>query len=402
MNPENSKSKHSLVLYFGLALLIGCAMGIINPIATTHMTTHNASSVWIGAISSAYFIFLSIGAILSVYRFKGKNVKSLMIIGLAAAAVCAALFSILNNILLWLLLMAFMGMGISFNMTGVQAILHIVSNTNNRGVISGLYSFFFAVGFIVSSVIGPVIYEAVTWGAFLIGTACLLIDAALVYFFVKDVVAIPIMLEEKIIDKIQLPLSCAFVYGFSETTLVTLYPMFLINQHYSLQHMGLFLAVFVVGSLTGVLPVTWLSDRVGRKKIMAACMALSCFAVFGIVWYGGYESRMFFSFLTGFAIGPLYPLSLALSVEAVKEKDLASATSFFTFSYGFGSASGPFLTSIIIYFYGDKHIFTICLVLFTAFLIFFTYKAFREKSERLHAKGEINNAKKKKGEYKTL
>lgn len=399
MNQDNLKSKHVMALYFILALLIGCAMGIINPIATTHMTTCNTSSVWIGVISSAYFVFLSIGAILSVLKLKGKNVKSLMIAGLITAAVCAALFPVLNNIFLWLLLMALMGIGISFNMTGVQAILHSVSNKNNRGVVSGLYSFFFAVGFIVSSVIGPAIYEAVSWAAFLVGTACLLIDATLVYFFVKYVVTIPVALEEKIIHKIQLPLFSAFVYGFSETTLVTMYPMFLINQHYDLKKMGFFLAVFVVGSLVGILPVTLLSDRVGRKKILAGCMALSCFAVLGIVLFGGYESRLFFSFFSGFVIGPLYPLSLALSVEEVKENDLASATSFFTFSYGFGSAAGPFMTSLLIYLYGDKHIFTMCLVLFFAFLIYLTFKTFQEKFNSLYAKGELKNEKTKKRKF---
>ncbi len=392
MLKEFEKSKIYRLFLFFIAFLVGCAMGVINPIASTHMTEMNTSGIWVGIISSTYYIFLSAGAILAVYRLKGKNMKSLMTIGLLTASISSFLFPILNGHLFWWLLMALMGIGISFNMTGVQTLLHSVSDEKDRGIISGLYSFFFAVGFIISSVAGPVIYGFSSLAAFSIGSLCLIVDSAMVFFLINTVRSIPVALEGKIIRSILSPLFGAFIYGFSETTLITLYPVFLLNQHYSLNQMGTSLAVFVAGSIVGILPLTWLSDRTERKKVVAACMIAAILTVFGIVMFDNFLIRLVLSFLAGFAIGPLYPLFLSVTIESVRESDIASGTSFFTFSYGFGSAVGPFLTSVFMQFLGNSHIFTMCLAFFIAYILLMVFKRFT-KGDLVTGKGGVRDAK---------
>lgn len=373
-----------------VSLMMGLAMGIINPLATTHMTKNNIEEILVGIISSAYFLFMAIGSVYVYKKQRGKNIKKLLISGLTLTAVSALLFPFAGNCFLWFLLMSFMGTGISLNMVGIQTAMHSVTDSNNKALVSGIYSFCFAFGFVISAVIGPVVYENVAWMAFFMGSLGLCIAAVLIGFKLKDMLIMPEDIgqtsEKTVISKIPLALFGAFAYGFSETTLVSLYPLFMNRLNFNSIQSGYALGIFVVGSILGSIPITYLADRIGRKKCLALIISVSLIPIIGIMFYDSFTAKMLFSFIAGFTIGPVYPLSLALSVEDLKSEELISGTAFFTFFYGIGSTAGPFLSSVAMRCFGNRYIFSITLLIFV-FMLFVMIKT------NIRLRGKAKNEK---------
>lgn len=365
---------------YSIAFLVGAAMGIISPLATTHMLKHGAGNLWIGTVSSSFFLFLALGSIYAGQKMRGKDISLLIISGLLFTSLCSIVFPLINHPIIWLGLMSMMGIGISFNLVGLQTALHKLTEDRTRAVVSGIYTLCYALGLVVSAVAGPIIYESNEWLPFSLSGICLVLGASLIYTMLKGVLVLPAFSEEKVFRKILVPLYGVFAYGFSETTLVSLYPMFLLHQNIDLHQVGYGLGIFVIGSIIGAVPVTYLADKLGRDKTLAFCLVISIIAILGIILYSSFTIKLIFSFIAGFTIGPVYPLTLALSVQNLSEKELPSGTSLFNVSYGFGSAAGPFLSSLVMGAFGNNYIFSLCLLLFVSLLI--RMVAFKKESSK--------------------
>lgn len=359
------------IIYF-IGLFIGIAMGIINPLASTHLKENNVGSLWIGMISSSFFLAMSMASMFINKKLRNKGIKETILLGGVISAVASVIFPFESNLYILLLLMLIIGFGIGLNMVGIQTILQELIREDIRGVISGVYSLNFAVGFVLSSVAGPVIYQAKTWIPFMIATAALLLCPLIVKVSFQEKLIFQEMPQVKMHKKISIGLQGAFLYGITETTLTTLYPVFLIHQGYSLSDTGYALGIFVVGSIVGTIPITYVSDRFGREKILLLSIFTSVFTILGISAFSNFTLRLIFSFLSGFIIGPLYPVALAVSVQNLNKEEIALGTSLFTYFYGMGSTVGPLISSMAMSLLGDDYIFSICLVLFTLF-IFMTY-----------------------------
>ncbi|MDT3424986.1 MFS family permease [Paenibacillus forsythiae] len=355
-------------IIYSIALLVGASMGVINPLSTTHMTASHGDEIWIGVISSSYFLFMALGSVFADRTMRGSHVKRVITSGLLLTAICASLFPLFTLNGVWLGLMSLMGIGISCNMVGMQTALHNLSNANSLGTINGIYSLCFALGLIVSAALAPQVYSEFTWLPFVFSSLCLMLAAGVIHFKLTGLLVLPERAREKIISKITLPLFGAFVYGFSETIVVSLYPLYLIREHVAVSRTGYALSIFVVGSIIGLLPLTCLADRMGRRKCLAVCVFLSMLAVTGIVAASDISLKMLYSFAAGFMIGPLYPLSMALAVQDLPGSERSSGNAWFTTFYGFGSAAGPFFSSVVMDIWGHRHIFTASLLLFCLFL----------------------------------
>ncbi|OPX43970.1 putative MFS-type transporter YcaD [Ruminiclostridium hungatei] len=363
-----------------IALMVGLAMGVINPLATTHMTRNNVSEVWVGAISSSYFLFMALGSIFIYKKQRGKDIRKILILGLILAAICSIGFPLSENRALWFLLMGLMGAGVSLNLVGIQTAMQNATDSGNKALVSGIYSFCFAVGFVISSLVGPMLYECAAWIAFLMGSVSLCSAAVFINFKLKNLLTIPTYSEGKIFSKITLALFGAFAYGFSETTLVALYPLFMLRLNFGLSQVGYALGIFVIGSIIGTIPVTYLADKFGRKKCLGLTIFFSLFAIIGVMYFNSFGSKLIFSFIAGFTIGPIYPLSLSLSVQDLIQEELMPGVALFTFAYGIGSAAGPFLSSGAMRYLGNNYIFSISFIIFMILILYIAITSKYSKS----------------------
>ncbi|MFA9456746.1 MFS transporter [Halalkalibacter sp. AB-rgal2] len=370
---------------YHIALLVGFAMGTIVPIATTYMTQLQTSSVWIGVISSSFFLTMALGSIYLVRTINGKDVSIIIILGLVTTAICSMIFPFVQSTITWLVLMSLMGMGISFNLVGVQTAMHSLTQSDSKALVSGVYSLFFACGFVISAISGPIIYDWNNWMPFFIASFALFVTSWFIYLKLKGAIIVPHNQKRNVFTRVKLPLYGAFVYGFIETTVIALYPMYLLMRGIEITMIGFAFGIFVFGGVIGTIPVTYLADRIGREKCYGLTVAISVLSIIGIMTFTSFTGILIFSFITGFAVGPLYALSLALTVQDLKNDELSSGTALFTFTYGIGSAAGPILSAIAIQLFGVNHLFTISLLFFLLLFIQLTLTqlTIKKKTEQI-------------------
>lgn len=351
-----------------MAFLIGSAIGIIIPLTTTHMSKNHVSNVFIGVIESVYFLTIALGTILINKKMKNRDLKKLISLGLLVSAISTLSFPVLSSVAVWFVLMALMGFGVSFHLVGTQTARHSFTEDSIRGVVSGVYTLFFAFGFAFGTIAGPKIYEENIWLSFIIGASFLASVALLLYLKIKIKLTISASSNKNVIKKIFLSLQGAFLYGFIENTITAMYPLFLLQHKFTLSQMGYALGMFVIGGTVGTIPITYIGDKIGREKGLIISVLISIVAFLGIIIFDELTYKLLFSFISGIGIGAIYPISMAMGVQGLDNDEIISAASNFNLFYSFGCAAGPVLSSIAMNILGNNYLFSISLILLIAFL----------------------------------
>ncbi|UZW13320.1 MFS transporter [Clostridium pasteurianum] len=355
------------VIYL-MALLIGSAIGIIIPLTSTHMLKNNVSELLIGIIASIYFLAVALGTVFINKKMKNKDLRKLIAVGLIISSVCTILFPFISGGILWLILMAVMGFGVSFHLVGTQTALHSFANDSIRGLVSGIYTLFFAFGFALGTIGGPKLYEMNIYMSFAAGALSLIIAAFIVILKIKVKLFIYGESKGDIIKRISLSLQGAFSYGFIENTIASMYPIFLFKYNFTLSQMGYALGMFVIGGIVGTIPISYTSDRIGREKGLIIGVIISLIGFMGIIEFDGFTYKLFFSFVCGIGIGAIYPVSMAIGIQGLNKEEIISAASDFTFFYSFGCAAGPAVSSLAMDRLGNNYLFSLSLILLIALL----------------------------------
>lgn len=355
------------VIYL-MALLIGGAIGIIIPLTSTHMLKNNVSELLIGVIASVYFFTVALGTVFINQKMRNKDLKKLIALGLVISSICTVIFPFIFGVVLWMLLMAVMGFGVSFHLVGTQTALHSFSENSMRGVISGIYTLFFAFGFAAGTIGGPKLYETNVYISFIAGALCLMIAAFLITLRIKVKMFISGESKGNIIKRIALSLQGAFSYGFIENTIAAMYPVFLLKYDFTLSQIGFALGMFVIGGIIGTIPISYAADKLGREKGLIIGVIISLIGFIGIIGFHGFIYKLIFSFICGIGIGAIYPVSMALGVQGLNKEEIISAASNFTFFYSFGCAAGPALSSLAMNTLGNNYLFSLSLLLLLVLL----------------------------------
>lgn len=355
---------------FLMAFLIGGAIGIIIPLTSTHMTQQNASALVIGVVASIYFFAIAFGTVFINKKMINIDLKRFIAIGLIIGAVCTILFPLINNSIYWFIIMGFIGFGVSFHLVGTQTALHLLSDNSIRGMTSGIYTLLFAFGYAIGTIGGPIIYEKSVMMAFLMGALFLVVAAIIVVAEIK----IKLIVEEKKnkakgYKHLDLSLQGAFIYGFIENTIASLYPVFLIKNSFSVEQMGMALGIFVIGGILGTIPITYIGDKFGREKGLILCLLVSILALLGITSFDTLTYRLIFSLIAGVGIGAIYPTCMALGTENLKQEEITTKAARFTFFYSFGSAAGPVVSALIMNKFSNKYLFSISIGFLVILLI---------------------------------
>ncbi len=130
---------------------------------------------------------------------------------------------------------------------------------------------------------------------------------------------------------------------------------------------SIFMACFMVGSLFTQWPVGYISDRVGRRGVMAALSAVSiicCLAI--MVLPRGELSFYLLAALIGGAAMPMYSVCIAYANDRLEPQQIVAASGALVMAAGIGSMTGPIVISYFMdlldvnfYFWGIAAVFAI-------------------------------------------
>jgi MFS family permease len=292
-----------------------------------------------------------------------------MMLGFALMGAIAPLFPLTDQLSLWFIIRIFMGFACCLYLVSGQTALNSFCNDRNRAIVNGLDALFFSLGFGIGPIIGSVFYHLSPFITFSLGGTLILSGIVVVYFGLPERTVSFQSLKLGIFQKLALPLQGGFAYGFSVATFVSLYPVYLLRNHYEIAQIGYTFAVFIVGGLLATIPVTYLADRMGKNKILLASVCLVICTIISLSISKDFLATQILAFFMGAGMSPIFPLSLALIGERLPLADLSSGSALFTAVYGIGCTAGPILSSIAMQFLGDSYFFSFMLAIFVLFCL---------------------------------
>jgi len=363
LSPERSSlpSSMSLLTLYGLSFLFGVTVGIFNPLMSTFMEQHQVSQLWIGATSTVYFLTIALVTPVVERLLRKLGIRLILFLGCLLMMLSAPLFPLTSFLGLWFVIRIVMGLGVCAYLIGGQTALNLFCRDQNRASVSGLYFLAMGLGFIGGPAIGSYLYQISPSLAFLIGGGVSLGAMVIVWIFIPSSLRVETVSRPAffhLLKHFQFPIHGIFAYGMAEATLITLYPVFLLKQNYTVTQMGFALSIFVVGSLISTVPVTKIADKYGKVRILFICICVGIIASIGLITLTDYHLLLLFSGLAGASIGPVYPLCLALVGEQVSQGDVGAGTALFTTTYSLGNATGPILAAFLMESLGNSYIFS--------------------------------------------
>ncbi|AFZ56824.1 MFS transporter [Anabaena cylindrica FACHB-243] len=354
-----------------IALLSGTSLGLFNPFISTLMAQYQVSDLWIGANSTVYFLMIALGTPLVAKILHRIGLRKTMMLGLILMGISAPLFPWTTQLSLWFVIRIIMGFGCCLYLVCGQTALNYFCHDSNRAITNGLYALAFSLGFGIGPVIGSSLYNISPKLTFSLGSLLIICGIVAVSLGLPEK---PVVFQAtariKLMKKLKLPLQSAFAYGFTEATLVSLYPVYLLQQNYSVEQIGLTFAVFVFGGLIATVPITHLADRFGRLKILLATMCVALLSILSLGIVTNNITIQILTFIIGASVSPILPLSIAMMGDELSRNELSSGSALLTTIYSFGCTLGPILSSLIMQIFGRNQVFILSA---TTFIIIASY-----------------------------
>jgi MFS family permease len=347
-----------------VSALAGTATGIFNPLTSALLAAHGIHTQAIGLVSSVFFMFAFLATPLARWALQRHGARACIVVGMVLTAGAAVLLPLMGSLPGWLAARALMGVGIGLYMVGGQTALGHLVNDAQRSVASALQALAFGLGMGVGPLLGTALYATAPSLAFFAGAALLLAGVPVAYWLLPSLrlQAQPPRLD--LARGLALPLHAVFAYGVAEATLLTMYPVFLLQQSHGVGNIGVAFAAFVAGGLVSSLPLSHLSDRIGREKVLLGCALAGVVASGSLVFAHHPMLVAALSMLTGASLGPVYAIALAVMAQRVAHADLGAGAALFTAAFNLGSMVAPWLSGLIMARWGAQQVFTLTAILF--------------------------------------
>ena len=361
--------RHLVGLYI-ISFLSGFSMGIFNPLISILMEQKGIGQIWIGANSTVYYLMIAVFAPLAGLLIKRFGINTVIVAGLVTTAISTSFFPGTDNLPLWFIIRALMGLGVCFYMVGGQTGLNVYANEEKRGVIVATHGASFGIGFMISPMLGTLLYSHFPRGAFFFGAGIIISGILAVVFLLPNrKIASHQSLSMKVFSKISIPLHGAFIYGALEGIIVTLLPVYLLRQNFPVSMAGIPITLFMIASGIGMIPVSYFGDRFGRSRVLFISAAIGLSTLLAMILINHSYTIVASSVILGLTLGTFFPVTLAMIGERLDASEMHSGSGFFTAFFSYGCAAGPFCSSIAMERFGDSYIFSLLIVLLLTLII---------------------------------
>ena len=341
--------------------------GIMITYIGVYLKQAGASSFSIGLINSAFFL----GAIASSI-FSQKIISTIGHIrsfaSFAALMVIAFLLhSVYLNEFFWGFLRLISGFSFYALLIIVESWLNEKSSNSQRGQILAIYTIIFY----LSTALGQLfltIPKDFEFFVFTVGSVLVLFSLITIAMTkIKEPILKPFEQYSfpKLYSIVPLALTGSFIGGFFVGSFFTMLPLTILHKFDSTTILSIFMSLTLIGGLVSQWPIGKLSDKYGRRKLIAFCGFFTAFVSLLFIIVPELNSYYYIlALLLGVTIFAIYPLSLARANDVLDEnKDMVEISRALLFAYGAGSFIAPIILGIIFTFLNYEAIFFIYLTI---------------------------------------
>lgn len=159
-----------------------------------------------------------------------------------------------------------------------------------------------------------------------------------------------------------------FGYGFLESSLNAIYPVYALRSDIGLGTVSIILASFSVGGIVSQLPLGALSDRIGRRPVFLMALGGGATAFFlASVFEVSMTAVIVLFFIAGMFVGSIYSLGISYMSDLTPTELLPTGNLICGIFFSVGSLTGPFFGGLFLEFEASFS-FLLLISLFLAFL----------------------------------
>ena len=354
------KEKFSILpissLFFAIGFL-AIGYGMILTFIGVYLKEAGSSNIAIGLINASFFlgaigasifsqkIISNVGHIRSFATF-----ASIMIIGFLG-------HGIYFNELFWAILRLLSGFAYYGLLIILESWLNEKSQPQHRGKILAIYT----ITFYLCAAIGQLLLNIGDQSGslfFVIGSILVLFSVIFISMTkIKEPRLQPFERYSlpKIFSIAPLALAGSFIGGFFVGGFFTMMPVFIVETFDSIRTVSIFMTITIIGALLSQWPIGILSDRLGRRRMIAFSSFFIALVSAGFLLSAYDESCFYFlGALLGVGIFCLYPLAVARANDVVDEnKNIIEISRTLLFAYGLGSFAAPLIIGAGTYLFDD-------------------------------------------------
>ncbi|WLD93955.1 MFS transporter [Alkalihalobacillus sp. AL-G] len=368
----------------------GFAQGMLLPLLAILLEQAGVSSTLNGFSASAFYIGIMLVSPFLEKPLHKFGYKKLIIAGIALTCISILIIPVWQAIWFWFILRLIIGIGDNIFHFATQVWLTTMSNEGNRGKNISIYGLSFGLGFGV----GPTMT-----GLIEIHPALPFAIAAL---FCMISLVLLLRIENEYPENIQttavqstwkrygavirlswVGLMATFGYGFLETAVHGIFPVYALREGLGLNAITLLLPAFVVGGLIFQVPLGLMSDRVGRKPVLIVSLFIGGFSFIMMSFFDSLFVLTGLFVIAGLFLGSLFSMGITYMADLLPKELLPAGNILAGICFSLGSIFGPLVGGISIELFDEGSLYyTIGGVMLLLFVIVSFYQ---NKPSSIHA-----------------
>lgn len=329
----------------------------------------NATGLYIGTLLISPFI---------EQPLRKYGYKPIIVLGGALVFISLFLFPFWKSVMFWFVLRMLIGIGDHALHFSTQTWITSTTATHKLGKSMSIYGISFGVGFAVGPLFVPLIKISESF-PFIVSSALCLVAWSLV-FFVKNEKPEALVGDANQTGFTRYKLAIKygwvaflppFVYGFLESSLNALFPVYALRKDFDLAFVSIILASFSIGAILMQFPLGALGDKIGRRKvIVSGLLAGSIFFLMGnFLEYSELLVAIVF-LVAGMCVGSMFSLGITYMTDLTPKELLPTGNLLCGIFFSLGSLSGPFLGGLYLEaFPNNGFLLVVSLMLFSVSII---------------------------------
>ena len=138
-----------------------------------------------------------------------------------------------------------------------------------------------------------------------------------------------------------------FVYGFLESSLHALFPVYALRKSFEVEFVSVILAAFSIGAIVTQFPIGLLGDKIGRWKVISVGLVLgSAFFVLGNFLDTSEKLIVAIFLFAGMSVGSMFSLGITYMADLTPKELLPTGNLLCGIFFSLGSLSGPFIGGV--------------------------------------------------------
>lgn len=302
----------------------------------------NATGLYIGTLLISPFI---------EQPLRKYGYKPIIITGGALVFASLFLFPLWKSVMFWFVLRMLIGIGDHALHFATQTWITSVTPQHKLGKSISIYGISFGLGFAVGPLFVPLVKISESLPFILSSVLCL--AAWSLVFFVKNEKpeALAGDINQTGMTRYKLAFKYGwvaflppFVYGFLESSLNALFPVYALRKDFDLAFVSIMLAGFSIGAITMQFPLGALGDKLGRHKVIFSGLFVGSgfFLIGNLVEHSQVLVAGTFV-IAGMCVGSMFSLGITYMADLTPKELLPTGNLLCGIFFSLGSLSGPLL-----------------------------------------------------------